>query len=316
MQVHFLHYPHLTVDWDMARPVVAIGVFDGLHVGHRRLIAEARALAEQRGCPAAVFTFIEHPRGVLRPDLPVALLTPWPEKRHRMADLGLDACVAAHFTLDLAEMSPEAFVQRILVDQLHVDAVVTGFNFHFGQGQAGNPTVLAALGDRLGFPVHVVPPFDAEGGLVSSSRLRALIAKGEIGAANALLGRPYTLVGEVVAGDRRGRTIGFPTANIQTPPDKLLPAYGVYAGWAMVRGERVATVVNVGLRPTFDPPKLMVEAHLFDWDGDLYGEVISVDLHTRIRAEKAFPSVQELVAQITADCAVARAALGVATAPA
>lgn len=310
MKLQFLHYPNLTLDDAPRGAVVAVGTFDGVHAGHRRLVERAQALASARGAASGVFTFVEHPRSILRPDHPVSLLTPWPEKVERLGALGLDACIAAHFTPDLALLSPDAFVKRILVDQLGVSAIVTGFNFHFGHGQAGNPAVLKALGETYGFPVEIVPPVEADGGVISSTRLRELLATGHIEAANGILGYDYTLSGTVIHGDKRGRTIGFPTANMDLPREKLLPAYGVYACWATVGGERIPAIVNIGQRPTFDPPKLMIEAHLFDWAGEIYGETISVSLIQRIRSEQAFPSVAALITQITADCLRARIMLG------
>jgi riboflavin kinase/FMN adenylyltransferase len=292
--------------------VLAIGVFDGVHQGHRQVIGTAQKMAKEAGVESSVFTFVEHPRAVLRPDSPVPLLTPWPEKLERLSALGVETCYAAHFTPDFAALQPEEFVSRILVEQLHVRGVVTGFNFHFGHRQSGNPEVLKALGGQYGFPVEIVHAIEGDGSVVSSSRVRERIATGHIEEANTLLGYPYTLTGTVIHGDKRGRTIGFPTANLEVPPEKLLPAYGVYACWVTVRGERVAGVVNIGQRPTFDPPKLMIEAHMFDWAGDIYGESIQVSLVARLRGEQAFPSIDALIAQITADCERARRMLGAA----
>ena len=312
MKVHYLHYPHLTMDRAFGSSVVAIGNFDGVHSGHRRVIDTARRIAAEDGYEDMVFTFVEHPRSVLRPDSPVPLLTPWPEKVDRLGDSGVSACVAAHFTPDLAQLSPEEFVTRILLGQLNAKAVVTGFNFRFGHRQSGSPEVLKALGAQHGFRVEIVTPFEQEGGVVSSSRLRELVATGAIESANAMLGYAYTLTGTVIHGDKRGRTIGFPTANLEISREKLLPAYGVYACRVKVGDAELPGIVNIGQRPTFDPPKLMIEAHIFDWSGDIYGETIAVSLVSRIRAEQAFPSVDALIAQIKADCRVAREALGVA----
>ncbi|MDB5096241.1 MAG: Riboflavin biosynthesis protein RibF [Cyanobacteria bacterium RYN_339] len=309
MQVNFLHYPNLTLDREPTPAVIAIGMFDGVHEGHRRVIDAARRMGADLDLPVEAFTFVEHPRTVLRPDSPVPLLTPWPEKLTRLRALGLDACIAAHFTPDLAALAPEEFVDRLLVHQLGVAGVVTGFNFHFGRGQAGNTTILRELGQAHGFPVEVVQAIEQDGGVVSSSRLRELIATGRIEEANQLLGYAYSLTGTVVHGDKRGRTIGFPTANMDVPREKLLPAYGVYACWVQLGDQRLAGVVNIGQRPTFDPPKLMVEAHVFDWNGDIYGQEITVSLVQRIRAEQAFSGIDALIAQITADCLVARKAL-------
>lgn len=314
MNVSFLHYPNLTLERPSRAAVIAIGMFDGVHRGHRRVIEAARRLAERHGTPTEVFTFVEHPRTILRPDNPVPLLTPWPEKVDRLGELGVDACVAAHFTPDLAQLAPDAFVERILVGQLGVVGVVSGFNFHFGHRQAGNTTVLRELGRLHGFDVEVVEPIEADGGVVSSSRVRELVATGGIEEANQLLGYPYTLTGTVIHGDKRGRTIGFPTANLEVDPLKLLPAFGVYACWVHWNGQRLPAVVNIGQRPTFDPPKLMIEAHLFDFSADLYGQQLSVSLIRRIRAEKAFSGIDALIAQITDDCQVARGMLA-ATVP-
>ena len=312
MKVHYLHYPHLTMDEAFGPSVVAIGNFDGVHCGHRRVIETAKRLAGERGLDDLVFTFVEHPRTVLRPDAPVPLLTPWNEKVERLSATGVGATIAAHFTADLAQLSPEAFVERILLGQLNAKAVVTGFNFRFGHRQAGSPELLKELGEKHGFHVEIVTPIEEDGGVVSSSRLRELVATGAIESANEMLCYPYTLTGTVIHGDKRGRTIGFPTANLEVNREKLLPAYGVYACRVTVGDTVLPGIVNIGQRPTFDPPKLMIEAHIFDWSGDIYGETIAVSLVSRIRAEQAFPSVDALIAQIKADCRVAREALGVA----
>jgi riboflavin kinase/FMN adenylyltransferase len=312
VKVHYLHYPHLTMDEAFGPSVVAIGNFDGVHCGHRRVIETAKRLAGERGLDDLVFTFVEHPRTVLRPDAPVPLLTPWNEKVERLSATGVGATIAAHFTADLAQLSPEAFVERILLGQLNAKAVVTGFNFRFGHRQAGSPELLKELGEKHGFHVEIVTPIEEDGGVVSSSRLRELVATGAIESANEMLCYPYTLTGTVIHGDKRGRTIGFPTANLEVNREKLLPAYGVYACRVTVGDTVLPGIVNIGQRPTFDPPKLMIEAHIFDWSGDIYGETIAVSLVSRIRAEQAFPSVDALIAQIKADCRVAREALGVA----
>lgn len=314
MKVNFLNYPHLTMDREIRPSVIAIGTFDGVHCGHQKLICTAKRLANALGVASSVFTFVEHPRSVLRPDTPVPLLTPWPEKVERLDALGIESCIAAHFTPDLAALSPEAFVTRILVNQLHAQAVVTGFNFRFGHKQAGTPELLKELGNQHGFPVEIIQPIEGDGDVVSSSRLRELVGTGQIAKANALLCYEYTLTGTVIHGDKRGRTIGFPTANLEIPRDKLLPAFGVYACWVTIGGKRHPGVVNIGQRPTFNPPKLMIEAHVFDWSGDIYGETISVSLVSRIRSEQAFPSIDALVYQIKADCRQARELLGVGVA--
>ncbi|MEB3328582.1 MAG: bifunctional riboflavin kinase/FAD synthetase [Candidatus Sericytochromatia bacterium] len=311
MQIHPLHHPATPLPCASRGTVVAIGTFDGVHTGHRRLLADAVELATTRGVPACVFTFVEHPRTVLRPDHPVRLLTPWEEKLRRLDGSGLAGVFAAHFTAAFSELSPEAFVREVLVARLGVSAVVTGFNFRFGHQQAGTPETLASLGARHGFPVTIVAPVEDATGVISSSRVRGLVEGGHVAEAGRLLGYPYSLTGEVSHGDKRGRTLGFPTANLAVAPDKLLPAHGVYACWAEVGSERLPCVVNIGKRPTFDGVRLLVEAHLLAGGRDLYGETITLSLVERLRGEQAFSGVEALVAQIQRDCEAARTRLAV-----
>lgn len=310
METLSLHYPNLTVSSPWAPSVVAIGMFDGIHMGHRAVIREARAIANARDLPCTVFTFVSHPRKVLRPDHPVPLLTTWDEKRCFLADLGVDTVVGAQFTPAFSELSAREFVERILVGQMRAKHVVVGYNFAFGHGQEGNGEMLAELGAEFGFEATVVSPIELNGASVSSSRIRKLLATGHVLEANDLLGRPYTLSGTVVTGDQRGRLLGFPTANLAVDPAKLLPAYGVYAGQALWSDGsetfQQPCVVNLGMRPTFDPPQLRIEAHLIDWSGDLYGKVLTISLQHRLRSEMAFRSVDELVVQIRKDVEHAR----------
>jgi len=305
-----LHYPNLTVTSPWPPSVVAIGMFDGVHLGHQEVIRQARAIASERNLPCTVFTFVSHPRMVLRPDHPVPLLTTWDSKRCLLAELGVDTVVGAQFTPAFSELSARDFVERILVGQMRAKHVVVGYNFAFGHGQEGNGEMLKALGSEFGFEATVVSPVEFNGASVSSSRIRKLLATGHVGDANALLGRPYTLTGTVVTGDQRGRLLGFPTANLAVDESKLLPAYGVYAGQALWTEEgetfQEPCVVNLGMRPTFDPPQLRIEAHLIGWSGDLYGKRLTVSLQHRLRSEMAFKSVDQLVAQIRQDVDHAR----------
>jgi riboflavin kinase/FMN adenylyltransferase len=309
LQTHALRYPDPAPPDAPRGAVLAIGTFDGVHGGHMRLLGEALKLAETRNVPACVFTFVEHPRSVLRPDSPVRLLTPWAEKLARLSDPGLSGVFATHFTRAFSELSPEAFVEEVLVERLAASAVVTGFNFRFGHRQAGTPEVLTALGAQHGFPVTVVAPVEDATGVISSSRVRALVEAGDVAEASRLLGYAYSLTGEVVHGDKRGRTIGFPTANLAVPDDKLLPAFGVYACWAEVAGERLPAVVNVGRRPTFAGAQVQVEAHLLAGGRDVYGQHLRLELAARLRGEQAFSGVEALVAQIQRDCEAARSEL-------
>ncbi len=310
METLSLQYPNLTVSSPWAPSVVAIGMFDGVHVGHQAVVRQARMLARERNLPCSVFTFVSHPRTVLRPDYPVPLLTPWESKLCLLEDLGVDTVVGAQFTPAFSQLSAREFVERILVGQMRAQHVVVGYNFAFGHGQEGNGDMLKALGAEFGFQVTVVDPVELNGASVSSSRIRKLLATGHVAEANTLLGRPYSLTGIVVTGDQRGRLLGFPTANLAAESTKLLPAYGVYAGQALWReGDETfqePCVVNLGMRPTFDPPQLRIEAHLIGWSGDLYGKRLTVSLQHRLRPEMAFKSVDELVVQIRQDVDHAR----------
>ncbi len=292
--------------------VVAMGVFDGLHVGHRRVFEQACLVARDRNLPCAVLTFVEHPRTVLHPDRPVPLLTPWPEKRESLAEAGIDRVVAAHFTPAFAELSPEEFVRGILVERLDARHLVVGFNFRFGHRGAGSPEMLQQMAGEFGFGLDVIPPFELSGLVVSSSQIRELLASGKVREAGELLGGPYRLAGEVINGDARARKLGFPTANLRVDERKLLPAYGVYVGVARWPGGRRRCVVNIGIRPTFDPPQLQVEAHLLDFEGDLYGQTVTLELETYLRPERAFRSVNELIDQIHQDVQSARSSSGIA----
>jgi riboflavin kinase / FMN adenylyltransferase len=306
MQLHYLRHPSAPPPNILRGAVVAIGTFDGLHQGHQRLFETARATAQRLKAPCAVFTFVEHPRSVLQPGVTVQLLTPWPEKRDRFAKLGLDACFAAHFTPALSELTPQHFVDRVLVQELQVAAIVTGFNFRFGHRQAGTPELLQQLGIEKGMPVEVVAPVQDENGIISSSRIRELVQAGRVNEVAPLLGYAYTLSGEVVHGDKQGRTIGFPTANLAIADDKLLPAYGVYACTARFQGQSYPAVANIGMRPTVAGNNLRVEVHLLEGGGDLYGQIGEIALVQHLRGEQRFSSLEALKAQITQDCLAAR----------
>lgn len=306
---HFFSYPPGEPDWPPGPVVLALGVFDGVHLGHRAVIGRAVQLARELGLPAAVLTFVEHPRTVLRPDQPVPLLSTWREKRDLMSSLDVDRIIGAHFTPALAQIEAAEFVRRILIDHFSAAHVVVGYNFRFGHKAAGNPELLARMAAELGFGFEVVPPFRLDDRPVSSSEIRRLLAMGAVPEANRMLGYPYRLSGLVVGGDQRGHRIGFPTANLHIDERKLLPAFGVYAGFASWPGERRPCVVNVGIRPTFEPPQLKVEAHILDFSGDLYGQTLTLSLERQLRPERAFPSVEALVAQIRTDVQEARTLL-------
>ncbi|MBM3270880.1 MAG: bifunctional riboflavin kinase/FAD synthetase [Candidatus Sericytochromatia bacterium] len=308
MKTLFFRFPLADEEAPAGKIVLALGVFDGVHLGHQAVIGRAVAVARELGLPAAVLTFVEHPRSVLRPDQPVPLLTTWREKRERLALLGVDRVIGAHFTPALAQLEAAEFVQSVLVGRLEAAHVVVGYNFRFGRGALGNPALLAELAGPCGYGFEVVEPQSAEGVPISSSEIRRQLATGGLETANRLLGYPYMLSGMVVAGDQRGQRIGFPTANLHVDERKLLPSFGVYAGFAAWAGERRPCVANLGIRPTFDPPQLKVEAHILDYSGDLYGQTMTLSLERHLRPERAFPSVEALVAQIRADVREARGA--------
>ena len=290
--------------------VVAIGNFDGVHLGHQRVIAEAGAIARRLGAAHAVLTFEPHPRSVFRPQDPPFRLTPFRMKSRRIEALGVDLLFTLHFDLDFARRSAEAFVDGVLIEGLGARHVVVGYDFVFGHGRRGNSALLAERGAALGFGVDIVAPVEAAGGAVySSTRIREHLAAGRPRDAAALLGRFWEIDGRVERGDQRGRTIGFPTANIFLQ-DYLRPAAGVYAVRAALDeagGTRwLDAVANFGTRPTFGGSDLRLEVHLFDFAGDLYGRHLRVALIEHLRPERKFPGIDALKAQIAEDAARAR----------
>jgi riboflavin kinase/FMN adenylyltransferase len=270
---------------------VAIGTFDGVHLGHREVI----------GDNDTVLTFDPHPLAVVRPDALPKLLCPPSVKADLIAGLGVDELVTIPFDRDFASKTPEQFVQEVLVERLGASHVSVGENFRFGKKQAGDAEFLQS---RPEFDTRVVPLVEVDGEIVSSSHVRGLVAAGEVDKAAHFLGGPFLFEGVVVEGDRRGRELGMPTANI-VPDDRFAtPGHGVYAAWA--HGHPAA--VNVGVRPTFDSARgLLVETHLLDFDGDLYGQTLRVAFLERMRGEKRFESVDDLVAQMRLDVTEARA---------
>jgi riboflavin kinase/FMN adenylyltransferase len=291
--------------------VVAVGNFDGLHAGHRALLAAARDEANRLGVPAVALTFEPHPRTYFRPAEPVFRLTPLPAKARLLGALGMDGLVVADFDRSLAGMEPAAFVDDVLVGKLKLTAAVVGFNFHFGKGRSGSPAVLAGIGAGRGFSVTVVGEVSAPGAArpISSSMIRQHLAAGDIAAANADLGYRWFVIATVISGDRRGRDLGFPTANLRLESDCRL-RHGVYA----VRLQRADgsvhdAVASYGRRPTFDNGAPLLEVFILDFQGDLYGERVAVSFVAWLRPELKFDSVAELVTAINADVATARTVL-------
>jgi riboflavin kinase/FMN adenylyltransferase len=297
------------------RVVAAIGVFDGLHLGHRALISEAKRMSDEIGSPVLLMTFHPHPRVLTGdPEGHERLLTPPDEKMRLAEDYGASYFLSMDFTRELAATSPEDFVRDYLVRGVNVAHVVCGFNFKFGYRGKGTPTDLQRWGAEQGFGVTVVPPFEIRGETVSSTRIRSALKAGQVGEAALLLGRPYCLYGQVERGDGRGRRIGIATSNISVPPDKLLPGNGVYAAYArfLRAGEIISlpSVVNIGTRPTFGGEGVRVECHIPGFQGVLYGLPMQVFLLEKIRDEFLFPDASSLGEQVLADIEFLRSGMG------
>jgi riboflavin kinase / FMN adenylyltransferase len=269
---------------------VAIGTFDGVHVGHRQVIDRADT----------ALTFEPHPLSVLHPDAAPKLIMPFEVKRDVIEGLGVEELVVIPFDRGFSGIPAEEFCARILVETLGAERVSVGENFRFGARAKGDPEMLAS---RKEFESRVVPLVEVEGEIVSSTRIRSLLAAGEVESATGCLGAPFLLEGTVVTGDGRGRTLGFPTANLVPSDDLVCPGHGVYAAFANGR----PAAVNVGVRPTFETGRgLLVEAYLIDFDGDLYGQTLRIAFIGRLRGERRFPSVDELVEQMRRDVEAAR----------
>ena len=305
--------------------VLTVGNFDGLHLGHRALLEAVVARGRELGRPTAVYTFDPHPRRVLFPEEAEGLrmLMTWDQLVAGLAEFEIDFLVRERFTPAFSALSPDEFLRDVIAERLGPREVFVGRDFHFGKGRAGSGEMLAARGPELGIRVQLVPQVCAGGADVSSTRIRAALAQGDVEDARTCLGRPYTVRGRVVEGDRRGRTLGFPTANLACE-NELVPAYGVYAtrvrlfdpGGATLVPRWFESVTNVGTRPTFALGRVLVEAHLLDFTGDLYGRRLELAFHQRIRAERRFSGPDELARQIAADAARARVLLAAETRPA
>jgi riboflavin kinase/FMN adenylyltransferase len=288
--------------------VVAIGNFDGVHRGHRAVIAAALARAKMAGRPAAAMTFEPHPAAILRPQQPMFRLTDASGKLRLLAATGLDGAVVLTFDAALASLSPEEFVQRILVKRYDIAGATVGFDFHFGKNRMGSPAFLQGEGARHGFTVDVLPPLQDEGRPVSSGTIRTALAAGRVIEAAELLGYPWFASATVIAGDRRGRELGYPTANMRLDPACGLK-HGIYAVRVGVGGRLHDAVASFGRRPMFDNGAPLLEVFLFDFDGDLYGQSLDVAFIAWIRQERQFDSIEALVRQMDEDSALAREAL-------
>jgi riboflavin kinase / FMN adenylyltransferase len=298
-------------DWGPS--VVTIGEFDGVHLGHQRIVARARQAAADLGLPVVVVTFDPHPDEVVRPGSHPPLLCSARRRLELLAGLGVDAVCVVPFTLEFSRLDPDEFVAAVLVDRLHAALVVVGDNFRFGHKAAGDVALLAELGEKYDFAAEGVPLLAEDGVTISSTGIRAKLAAGDVTGAAHDLGRPHRVEGVVVRGHRRGRALGFPTANLETLPHAAVPADGVYAGWLAsldtdgAELERWPAAISVGTNPTFDGTQRTVEAYALDRDDlDLYGAHVAVDFGWRLRPTVKFGSVAELVAQMHDDVADAR----------
>ena len=301
-----IHFPDDARAAGWRDPVLALGNFDGLHRGHRKILDRLRRVAGERRVTSVVMTFDPHPPRVVRPDKAPPLLMTKAQKLEGLAHAGVEGAAIVRFTPELSRWSPEAFVRTVLVEWLRVSEVWVGANFLFGHDRAGNFSLLRALGGRYGFKAEKIDPVRYKDFVVSSTRIRRLVSEARVDEASALLGHPYFIDGMVAKGDARGRTIGFPTANVCST-NELLPPNGVYATTAILDGVVRPSITNIGTRPTVDSSgRTTVETHIFDFDGDLYGTNMRVAFVQRLRDERAFESLDLLKAQIALDCGRAR----------
>jgi riboflavin kinase/FMN adenylyltransferase len=286
--------------------VVTVGTFDGVHRGHWEVLQEIRRRAKETGRRSVLLTFHPHPLRIVRPEHAPLLLTTPIEKKEILAESGVDYAVFVPFTQVLADYPPRRFVEEILVRRLGVEELVIGHDHGFGRGRSGDVDLLRAIGAEIGFEVDVVPPVQVGGEPISSSGIRHALERGEVERARAALGRPYSFRGLVVRGEGRGRTLGFPTANLAvTSSGKLIPPPGIYAVWGILKRGTYPGALHVGPRPTFRGSPPSIELHLMDFDGDLYGEEVRVDFIRYLREVRPFATVEALVGQIRADVELA-----------
>jgi len=294
---------------------VSVGAYDGIHLGHRKVLSTLSDLAAERGLSRGVVTFDQHPAAVLRPENAPLLLTDQEQRIELFDDIGVDYLYLLRFNEQRAETTDRDFVADVLVGRMNAKLIVVGSNFHFGKARSGSVETLRTFGDEMGFEVIGLDLFSEDDAVepISSTAIRRALAGGDIAAANAMLGRNFEVRGEVVQGDERGRLIGFPTANVPFRPGRAWPAKGVYAAWATLQdGSRVPAAVNIGMRPTFhqNAEQPLLEAHLIDYDGDLYGQQLQVEFVQFLRSERRFSGIDEIAEQLKKDVEHARTVLG------
>jgi riboflavin kinase/FMN adenylyltransferase len=302
--------------WPGERAVLTIGAYDGVHLGHREIIRRVRASADEQGSRSVVLTFDRHPASVVRPESAPRLLTDLDQKLELLDATGVDATVVITFDQAQSEEPPVSFVERVIVGALRARRIVVGEDFHFGSHRQGNVALLREYGAKYDFDVDPLPLVERTDGVdepLSSTAIRRAMAGGEVELAARMLGRPFEARGVVVRGDQRGRLLGFPTANVEVPNSICLPADGVYAGWYLrPDGATHPCAINLGRRPTFyeHADHSLLEAHLLDFDGDLYDERARVEFTNFLRSERKFDGIESLVGQLKHDCEHARQLLG------
>lgn len=295
-------------DWPAGPLHVAIGVFDGVHLGHQMLVRQLVAGARAAGATPVVATFDPLPGQALSQDPPASTLADAPERCALLEQAGAEAIVIFTFDHAFSQQSAEEFIKRVTAAG-DVKRIVVGVDFQFGHGREGAVTTLKALGERHGFAVSVVEPIALGGPVISSTRIRQAVREGDLATAQALLGRPYSVSGTIVHGEERGRALGYPTINVTPPDDKLLPRDGIYATWAIIGNERFRAASSLGVRPTFGGGPRKLEAHLLDFSGDLYGQRATIVFVERLRDEVKFESADDLARQIALDVERSRLAL-------
>jgi riboflavin kinase/FMN adenylyltransferase len=287
---------------------LAIGVFDGVHLGHQQILRQTIADARQHDAIALVLTFDRHPNAIVAPDKVPPLIYSLPQKLRAIESLGADAVLLVQFDKQFSQQTGEEFIRSLARDCGTIHSVCVGADFVFGHKRSGNVAVLKKLGGEIGFQVHGLAAVSLDGQTVSSTRIREAIRAGDFDAASQMLGRPYAISGRVVEGDRLGRQLGFPTANLDAT-NLILPPNGVYSGCTKLKGQSYRVALNIGLRPTIasSEPQLRVEAHLLDFDGNIYGEELEVEIGGKLRDEQKFAAAAELSEQIARDIARMRA---------
>jgi len=299
-------FESLDFEEKFANPILTIGNYDGLHLGHRKIIERVEIKARENKGTSMLMTFHPHPLTILKPDRFIGLITPLPVKRRLIEEAGIDVMFIIPFTDEFHLISPESFVENILVQKLGIKGLIVGYDFKFGKGGKGNVKYLAAKSTQYGFFFDIQEAITLDNEKVGSNRIRRMIQEGDVKKAGLHLGRPYMIEGTVMAGDGRGRTIGFPTINLQTE-FPLIPGRGVYVSSVEIGGKRLPAVTNIGFNPTFDGQSLTIETYIMDFSQDLYNQKVALYFLDRIRDEVKFSSVDELKDRIRKDVEIARA---------